>query len=137
MQPINVGYVLDQLARAGSPEKRERFERVLRGMADGSLAVGSRTPVAGTPAWVTLEVAHGGFATGAFLAGGAFQPHETALAARLGARPGDRGPLNAYFLSSEGQGELREMLASGRYRVQLPEEGALLTLTWLLARDRN
>ena len=42
--------------------------RALDGMASGGLAVGSRTPVADAPAWVTLEVVHGGFATGRFLA---------------------------------------------------------------------
>ena len=42
----------------------------------GSLRVGSRTPVADAPPWVTLEVVHGGFATGRFAAGGPLQPHE-------------------------------------------------------------
>ena len=54
------------LARAET--KIARWRSVIAGMADGSLSVGSRTPVSGTPAWVTLEVAHGGFATGRLLA---------------------------------------------------------------------
>lgn len=44
------------------------WRSVLDGTGTGALAIGSRTPVAGTPAWVTLEVTHGGFATGRALA---------------------------------------------------------------------
>ncbi|MFI9010949.1 hypothetical protein ACIGNX_27300 [Actinosynnema sp. NPDC053489] len=65
------GYATGQPARvlaaavsAGTEADRERALRKLRrwedvggGMADGTLTIGSRTPVADTPAWVTLEVA--------------------------------------------------------------------------------
>jgi hypothetical protein len=94
--------------------------------------VGSRTPVP-APAWATLEVAHGGFATGRLLAGGALQPHEHALLARLG-HPADdraRAALNAWFLGEDGQGELRARLHDGAYRIGVPEEAALLVVTWL------
>ena len=77
--------------------KADRWRAVLSGMSTGQLTIGSRTPVADTPAWVTLEVAHGGFATGRYLG---------------------------------------EALALRRFRVDLPEESALLVVTWLLAHDR-
>src|SRR6266571_6345127 len=58
----------DAAGLAGAESKIAKWRSVLAGMAAGSLSVGSRTPVSGTPAWVTLEVAHGGFATGRLLA---------------------------------------------------------------------
>ena len=68
------------------PATRERAERrarswmdVLRGLWEGVLAIGSRTPVAGTPPWATLQVLRGGFASGALLAEGALLPHEREL----------------------------------------------------------
>jgi hypothetical protein len=42
--------------------------RVFTGMLRGALDVGSRTPVAGAPAWATPKVVTGGFATGELLA---------------------------------------------------------------------
>ena len=60
----------DPDVRARAEQKALAGESVLSGMATGTLAVGSRTPVADTPAWVTLEVAHGGFATGRYVAEG-------------------------------------------------------------------
>ena len=151
------GYVLGQLARAmetrehhhdaatreRAAKKIERWKQVLEGMLGGSLQVGSRTPIAGTPAWATLEVAHGGFATGNLLASGPLLPHEIDLAARTGVHTGDpgsgdpsRAALNLYFLSDQGRAELAERLHTGCYRVQVPEEGALLVVTWLLANGR-
>ncbi len=145
----NPGFALDQLARALStaaegtdPAARARAEaraarwrQVLEGMFDGSLTVGARTPVAGVPPWVTLEVARGGFATGGLLAGGALEVHELKLIAWLGLRPSDsRAALNAHFLGEEGSRELVAMLESGCYRIRLPEEGALLAFAWLQER---
>src|SRR5512143_2553421 len=97
MTDINPGYVLAQLERAleaasahSDPQARERareraakWQRVIEGIATGTLAIGSRTPTA-APAWATLEVVHGGFATGALAAGGPLQEHERELAARAG-----------------------------------------------------
>jgi hypothetical protein len=64
------------------------------------------------------------------------QPHEVQ---KLGSvpRPGqatDRGTLNLYFLSDLGQPELAAMLANGCFRIQVPEEGALLIAAWLMER---
>ncbi|WP_157246782.1 hypothetical protein [Nonomuraea typhae] len=126
------GYAYGQLQRAmnraaAGEAKAAAWRAVLDGMETGRLTIGSRTPVADTPAWVTLEVAHGGFATGRYVA-------ETPLSEAEAARFGDREQLNLYYLSDEGQAELLEVLASGRYRVDAPEDAALMTAAWLLDR---
>ena len=66
------GYAWAQLASALSrgadgAARALRWHTIIEGMTHGHLRPGSRTPVAGTPEWVTLEVVTGGFATGAFL----------------------------------------------------------------------
>jgi hypothetical protein len=100
-------------------------------MSDGG------APTVGAPAWATLRVVKGGFATGGLLAGGPLEPHERDLLARLGDDDQDtaRARLNAYYLGEEGLAELDGTLASGRYRVRLPEEGALLAVAWLLRHE--
>jgi len=108
-----------------------RWRAVLAGMAGGLLSIGSRTPVAGLPAWVTHEVVHGGFATGTPSAGGPLQPYETRLAERFGV-PADRRALFAHCLTDTGLTWLWGQLNSGRYEVTVPEEGALLTMAWLV-----
>jgi len=84
---------LARAAESGDPADRERalvkagrWREVLAGMAGGRIRPGSRTPVAGTPAWVTLEVAHGGFATGWYLAEAPLTGQEEA---RLSSLPAD------------------------------------------------
>lgn len=145
---INPAYVLGQLARAlttatenPEPELRargsakvEQWQKVMEGLVSGALQVGSRTPVAGAPAWATLKVTKGGFATGELLAEGPLAPHEQAWLTELGpaARHNPRAALNAYFLGDEGLALLQDMLATGAYRVDVPEEGALLVVAWLL-----
>ncbi|MGW1998120.1 hypothetical protein [Embleya sp. NPDC001921] len=126
-----------QATRHRAEERVRRWTQVARGMADGSLAIGSRTPVRGLPAWVTPEVVRGGFATGDAAAGGPWTAHEAEAAARAGLRTGDRGAVFRYFLTDAGLAELHTMLDTGRYRVAVPEEAALLTIAWLLrAGDR-
>jgi hypothetical protein len=145
---VNPGYVLGRLAKAlqtsetdPDPATRERANRkiakwvsVYEGLLSGALRVGSRTPIADTPAWATLEVANGGFATGSLLAGGPLQPHEHARLSRLPAVPEgtERSALNASYLTDEGLAELGQLLDTGCYRVLVPEEGALLVVAWLL-----
>jgi hypothetical protein len=139
---VNPGYVLDQLDRAlrstGQTASRRvtQWRAVLAGILDGTLRHGARTPVAAAPAWVTLEVAHGGFATGRFQAGGPLLPHEVDLLGRVDRTSGstDRAALNAFFLGDAGRAELRERLRTGRYRVTVPEEAALLATAWLIDR---
>jgi hypothetical protein len=144
---INAGYVADQLVRAlrtaethADPAARlraearaDRFRKVLGQLLDGNSAIGTRTPIAGLPAWVTLEVVKGGFATGAPLAGGPLEKHEVAQLEQLGLdREAGRGALNAYHLSDEGRAALRDLMRSGCYRIHLPEQGALLAFAWLV-----
>ncbi|WP_419994872.1 hypothetical protein [Streptomyces boninensis] len=121
----------DAGTRERAERRVERWRAVLGGMADGSLQIGSRTPVAGLPAWVTPEVVRGGFATGAPAAGGPLEPYEEE-AARRGGLPAERGALFAYALTEGGFAELEALLDSGAYEVRLPEEAALLTVVWLL-----
>ncbi|MBE8524579.1 hypothetical protein ILP97_45075 [Amycolatopsis sp. H6(2020)] len=145
-QEASPGYAYGQLERAlrtassttdGQVRRRAlakagRWHAVLAGMADGSLAVGSRTPVADTPAWVTLEVAHGGFATGRYLAETPVRPEE--LAAVPAGAPGrtERERVNLGYLTDAGLAALRAALASEAYRVEFPEDAALPVLAWLL-----
>jgi len=109
-------YVLGQLSRAittaaehpdtavrqRAVKRIEQWEEVFQGMLTGTLSVGTRAPVQDVPAWVTLEVVQGGFATGNLLAGGVLQPHELELLARLKRAPDNTGraALNIYYLSS-------------------------------------
>ena len=147
----NPGYALGQIARALTTEHehpdaatRERAGRrvsdwlsVFGGMLSGALQVGSRTPVRDVPAWVTTRVVAGGFVTGELAAGGDLLPHELARLDALGAsRQDGRGALNASFLTEAGLADLYAFLASGHYRLDVPEEGALLVVAWLAGNGR-
>ncbi|MGB3441558.1 MAG: hypothetical protein WBA97_22650, partial [Actinophytocola sp.] len=137
------GYAYGQLHRAlrhaGADSARAaRWHAVLNGMADGTLTVGARTPVADTPAWVTLEVEHGGFATGRYLAEAPLRHDETEVVRSLPPdAPGttDRERLNLHYLTDAGQAVLLDALATGTYRAHIPEHAALPTVAWLLAHD--
>ncbi|WP_460119251.1 hypothetical protein [Pseudomonas sp. H3_G09] len=145
---IGAGYAAFQLSRAlaaagldnnGQTSKRvERWRNVIKHISDESASYGSRTPVADVPEWVTLEVATGGFATGQFMAGGELTEYERRLAASIqGIRPGfERLDLNSWHLTEEGIEVLQAKLASSDYRVEVPEEAALLTVAWLLGQNR-
>lgn len=109
---------------------RETFERI----KSGHLTVGSRTPIRDVPAWITPEVAQGGFATGNFIAAGPLQAHETAILGRLTSRRnGERAAINAHYVTDAGMRELLRMLDSGCYRITAPEEGALLVVAYLIS----
>ncbi|MCK6522223.1 hypothetical protein L6R49_12355 [Myxococcota bacterium] len=117
--------------------KLQRWQAVLDGMTSGTLSIGDRAPVADTPVWATLEVAHGGFATGRLLAESPLDEAETALLATLppdapGTTP--RGKLNHHALSGPGQATILARVLDGRYRVEVPEEGALAVVAWLMHR---
>jgi len=142
------GYALGRLRRAletarehDDPTTRERARRkaeawtdVIDGMLDGAVSIGSRTPVTETPAWVTLAVAHGGFATGELLAGGPLLDWEQARLHALPDAPGrtERERLNHYYVSDAGQHELLAALRAGAYRIEVPEEAALPIAALLL-----
>ncbi|MEU5987486.1 transcriptional regulator [Spirillospora sp. NPDC047418] len=146
----NPGYAAGQLAKAlvtarshedaemrrRAEDRLGRWSRVLSGMSDGTLRIGSRTPVAGLPAWVTPEVVKGGFATGAPAAGGDLTGPELDATRRAGL-PADRRALFAHHLTDAGLAALEALLDSGRYEIALPEEAALPAVAWLLrAGDR-
>ncbi|MFF5258304.1 transcriptional regulator [Actinomadura viridis] len=127
----------DEATRTRAGARVRQWEEILSGMAAGTLSIGTRAPVSGLPAWVTPEVARGGFATGRAAAGGPLLPHETATARRAGV-PAERRALFYYHLSEAGLAELYALLDGGRYELTVPEEGALLAVAWLLrAGDRN
>ena len=144
----NPGYAAFQLAKAlttaeehQDAETRERAKRradkwagVFTQMMDGSLQVGSRTPLKDVPTWVTLEVVTGGFATGSLLAGGELLEHERALASNhdLSITDDNRLALNRLFVTDVGLAELQDRLREGTYEVGIPEEGALLVVAWLI-----
>ncbi|MFE5596780.1 hypothetical protein [Streptomyces sp. NPDC056549] len=121
----------DPATRARAEERVRGWRRVLAGMTDGTLRIGSRTPVEGLPAWVTPEVLRGGFATGAPVAGGPLLPYEAEAARRAGL-PEDRAALFAHSLTEEGLTELWALLDTARYEIAVPEEAALLTVAWLV-----
>jgi hypothetical protein len=144
---INPGYAAFQIAKAlatagqhGDPATRERaqqkiakWQTVLGNALSGAVDYGSRTPVDGTPGWVTLEVITGGFATGKLLAGGPLREHEKQLLLRLGVVPDgrERLALNAHFLTDDGLAQLQERLRTACYDVEVPEEAALMVVAWL------
>jgi len=124
----------DAATRSRAEERVRRWLQVLRSMASGAVRIGSRTPVAGLPAWVTPEVVRGGFATGTAAAGGPLRPHESAVSARVGGAA-ERAAVFAYYLTDAGQTELCARLDGGGYRLELPEQAALLAVAWLLRAD--
>lgn len=137
---INTDYAQAQLARSWrnllahpsdrAERKTKSWIQAISGMLAGVIQVGSSTPVKGYPLWVTLEVLHGGFASGNALSGGEVRPHERELFEKYDCS--DRGALNRFFLSEPGQAVLAEALESGAYRIRVPEEGAHLSLYALL-----
>ncbi|TDW86178.1 hypothetical protein [Kribbella sp. VKM Ac-2566] len=122
----------DPAVRRRAAVRVDAWRTVLEGMASGRLTIGSRTPVADTPVWVTLEVVTGGFATGRYVAE---SPPSADELARLPVNaPGetDRERVNLWYLGDEGLAELGQALRTGRCRVDVPEESALLVVAWLL-----
>ncbi|RKS08333.1 hypothetical protein DFP74_4029 [Nocardiopsis sp. Huas11] len=121
----------DPHVREAAAQRADAWHSVVTGMADGTLEIGSRTPVRGLPTWVTPQVLHGGFATGTPAAAGPLRPHERDLARRHGL-PAERAALYAHHLTEDGLAELTALLDEGGYALDLPEEAALLTVAWLL-----
>ncbi|WP_312936473.1 hypothetical protein [Pseudomonas sp.] len=79
----------------------------------------------------------GGFATGRLLAGGELSEYERELAQSVpGIRAGfERLDINAWHLTETGIQVLQQRLAQGNYRIDLPEQAALLTVAWLLGQQ--
>lgn len=108
-------------------------------MEQGTALYGSRAPLVDVPEWVTLEVGTGGFATGQYLAGGALTDYERWLVTSIpGIRPGfERLDLNTWHLTDEEIEALQKQLENNDYRVDVPEEAALLSVAWLLGKQRT
>ncbi|MFI1645727.1 hypothetical protein ACH4XT_02095 [Streptomyces avidinii] len=121
----------DTATRERARSRARQWRQVLSGISSGSLTIGSRTPVAALPAWVTPEVVTGGFATGSATAGGPLLPYEEE-AALLAGVPATRSELFAHFLTEDGLVRLWSLLDSGHYEVRVPEEAALATVAWLV-----
>ncbi len=115
--------------------RAEKWRQVVSMMLGGRLRIGSRTPLQGIPAWVTPEVLHGGFSSGHLAASGPLLPHEKETLERIGGR--SRLDLNLHFSSPQGRTELGELLENRCYRIDLPEEGALLVTAWLSERGQD
>jgi hypothetical protein len=126
----------DPVTRARAEARVARWRTVLANILSGLVNYGSRTPVADLPAWVTLDVVTGGFATGGALAGGPLQDHEKTRVASLGIVPAgeERRGLNAWHLTDAGIAEAIEQLRTGCYDIAVPEEAAMLVIAWLAAR---
>ncbi|CEO97808.1 Uncharacterized protein PBTT_04920 [Plasmodiophora brassicae] len=122
------GYIQAQQSRADAASRNESLpdsvrqagadrSRQWQALLDGTVRHGSRQPTS-APVWVTLQVLHGGFASGAYSA---------ALA--------EADPLNAQIAIAD----LDAMLTSHRYRLAHPENGALLVVAYLarIGRDHD
>ena len=128
----------DPATRARAAAKADRWRAVLDQMSKGELAVGSRTPVSDAPAWVTLEVVTGGFATGRRLAEQPLDDEEQARLEGLPPGPGTnpRERLNLWYLGDAGQADLLRSLSSERYWIDLPEHAALAVVALLVDQGR-
>lgn len=124
----------DAGTRVRAESRARQWQETLKAVASGLVTVGSRTPVRGLPSWVTPEVIRGGFATGRAVAGGPLQDDEIELAARLDV-PGQRRPLFNHYLTESGLAELIDLLDSGTYRIDVPENAALLVVAWLVRAE--
>lgn len=123
----------DSATRDRAQEKAAKWEVVLENLRNGLVTYGSREPLKNIPAWATLEVLTGGFATGELLAAGPLHKHENRLLEKIpSVQTGqERLALNSYFLTDSGLSELQEWIVSGCYEISVPEEGALLVVAWL------
>jgi hypothetical protein len=111
----------------------DRLVKTIEGIHDGRIQVGSRTPVRGLPAWVTLDVVRGGFATGQAAAESDLSLAERTVLDELGS-PMGQGEVFRYMLTGEGLARLSNMLQSRSFVLDEPEQAALLVVAWLLGR---
>lgn len=127
----------DAAVRENANKKTEKWKSVIRNTLDGVFSAGSRTPLAEVPAWVTLDVITGGFATGEFKAAGALHEFEKLLLTEVADAAADsvgdaRSALNNYFLSEQGMSRLLGAMYAGSYTMDTPEEAALPVVAWLI-----
>ncbi len=152
MNDPKLDYVLDQLRRADKDQKargllkptsrQQRFRGVLKEALAGRLHVGSRTPLKDVPAWVTIEVAHGGFATGKLSAEAELSPFEVKRLADIDEGSGrmsqgmQREALNFYYAGPDGRRELLALMQSRRAEITLPEHAILPVIARLCELGR-
>jgi len=110
---------VDAKTRERAGQRVADWTGVFESIVNGTLAVGSRTPLQGVPNWATLKVVTGGFATGDLLAGGSLHEHERTLLANIPATPDSdaRRALNSYYLTDAGLNQLQGLLESGCYEL--------------------
>lgn len=136
---IRLAYVLQYAVQSdGSATERVRlWQQVLAGLRDGTLRLNSGATNAGLPPWVTFEVDARGNPGAEAPAAGALHDHERTALSQLdkAAQGTDRAKLNLHFLAGAGRSELEQMLEDGRFRVNIPEEAALLVAVWLFSRS--
>lgn len=121
----------DPDVREAASERVERWQQVIDGVADGTLRIGSRRPLAELPAWVTLRVVRGGFATRKAAAAIPPAVDERLRAQRLGIEA-TRQAIFESWLTPEGLAELEVLLETGAYNVGFPEHAVLLSIAALL-----
>ncbi len=119
-----------EVDRRNARKRVKEWTKVLDSMRSGRTRIGSRSPVVDAPVWATPQVVRGGFATGALAAGGELAKDEMLLATDVGVVP-SRWELFRWWVSDDGIDRLISLLDSGRYRVTVPEHGALLSFAWL------
>ena len=124
--------------RNRAKEKAAKWLSVLENILSGTSRIGYRTPNRDIPAWVTVEVLTGGFATGNLLAGSELLQHELKLLEQIGptSSGGERGAMNTWFLSEAGLEELNKLLDSRTYTISVPEEGGLPVIAYLMRHGR-
>ena len=122
--------------------KIQQLLRTMSGIMAGTLTPGSRTPIANIPEWITPVVSTGGFATRELAAGGPLTQYEKELAKQAGILVTDvdaitdepesiRLSLNQIWFDEPHFSRLSNMLDSGKYRVNSPEEAVMLVLVAL------
>ena len=122
--------------------KIQQLLRTMSGIMAGTLTPGSRTPIANIPEWITPVVSTGGFVSGQLAAGGPLTQYEKELAKQAGILVTDadaitdepesiRLSLNQIWFDEPHFSRLSNMLDSGKYRVNSPEEAVMLVLVAL------
>ncbi|CAN0334025.1 unnamed protein product, partial [Ectocarpus sp. 8 AP-2014] len=123
----------------------KRALEVIEGVKMRGGRIGERTD-GHRKAWITPDIASGGFSTGKYLAGGPTKPHEVALIEKhaicsanafrcyLRAKHGAmrRRAINRWCqTTSAGRTWLLDLSRSGLYRVPTAEEGCLMAIVIL------
>ena len=119
-------------AFAGTGERAKHWQQAVSGWLAGALQFGTRSSNAGE-LWLTRKPAQPGADARELAAGGALLAHEQQILSTLGGGSDapERTRLNLWFVAGQGRLELERALCDGRFRIELPEEGALLAAAWL------